>query len=116
MPTASARLPCAAPVQNRDGTQQAMPPHPVLADGMVRHVGDPVAFVVAETAKAARDAAEQIVVDYEILPSVSDTAKALDTGMPLVWPDVPHNLAFDWEIGDKAATEAQFAKPRTSPG
>ncbi len=69
-------LPCAAPVQNRDGSDQAMPPHPVLADGMVRHVGDPVAFIVADTAKAARDAAEAIVVDYEILPSITDTAKA----------------------------------------
>ena len=103
-------LPCAAPVENRDGTPQAMPPHPVLADDMVRHVGDPVAFVVADSAKAARDAAEQVTVGYETLPSVTDTAKAMDKGAPLVWPDVPHNLAFDWEIGDKAATEAQFAK------
>jgi carbon-monoxide dehydrogenase large subunit len=105
-----APLPCAAPVQNRDGTPQATPPHPVLADGMVRHVGDPVAFVVADTVKAARDAAEQIVVEYELLASVTDTAGALDAGMPLVWPEVKHNLAFDWEIGDKAATEGQFAK------
>jgi carbon-monoxide dehydrogenase large subunit len=103
-------LPCAAPVENRDGTPQALPPHPVLADGMVRHVGDPVAFAVADSAKAARDAAEQVMVDYEILPSVTDTAKSLDAAMPLVWPDVKHNLAFDWEIGDKAATEALFAK------
>ncbi len=53
-------LPCAAPVQNRDGSDMANPPHPVLADGAVRHVGDPVAFVVADTAAAARDAAELI--------------------------------------------------------
>ncbi|HVC60618.1 MAG TPA: xanthine dehydrogenase family protein molybdopterin-binding subunit [Acetobacteraceae bacterium] len=105
-----APLPCAAPVQNRDGTPQATPPHPVLADGMVRHVGDPVAFIVADTAKAARDAAEQIEVDYEILPSITDTARAIDRGAPLVWPEVAHNIAFDWEIGDKAATEQHFAK------
>jgi carbon-monoxide dehydrogenase large subunit len=103
-------LPCATPLENRDGTPQAMPPHPVLADGMVRHVGDPVAFVVADTAKAARDAAEQILVDYEVRPAVVDTDKAMDKGAPPVWPNVPHNVAFDWEIGDKAATEAQFAK------
>ena len=105
-----APLPCAAPVQNRDGSAQATPPHPVLADGMVRHVGDPVAFIVADTAKAARDAAEQVQVDYEILPSITDTAKAIDLGAPLVWPEVNHNIVFDWEIGDKAATETQFAK------
>jgi carbon-monoxide dehydrogenase large subunit len=105
-----APLPCAAPVQNRDGSNQATPPHPVLADGVVRHVGDPVAFIVADTAKAARDAAEAVEVDYEILPSITDTAKAIDKGAPLVWPEVAHNIVFDWEIGDKAATEAQFAK------
>ncbi|HUB48094.1 MAG TPA: xanthine dehydrogenase family protein molybdopterin-binding subunit [Acetobacteraceae bacterium] len=105
-----APLPCAAPVENRDGTQQAMPPHPVLADDVVRHVGDPLAFIVADTIKAARDAAEQVTVDYDVLPATTDTAKAIDKGAPLVWPDVAHNIVFDWEIGDKAATEAQFAK------
>ena len=103
-------LPCAAPVNNRDGSPQATPPHPVLADGVVRHVGDPVAFVVAETAKQARDAAESIVVDYDTLPAHVDPATAMDKGVARVWPDVEHNLAFDWEIGDKQATEAEFAK------
>ncbi|HVY15438.1 MAG TPA: xanthine dehydrogenase family protein molybdopterin-binding subunit [Rhodopila sp.] len=103
-------LPCAALVQNRDGTPQAAPPHPVLAEGMVRHVGDPVAFVVADTPKQARDAVEAIVADYDLLPAATDLATAMDKGVPQVWPKVPHNLAFDWEIGDKAATEAQFAK------
>ena len=59
-------MPCAAPVQNRDGSDMASPPHPALADGAVRHVGDPVAFIVADTAQAARDAAELITVDYAI--------------------------------------------------
>ncbi len=103
-------LPCAAQVQNRDGTPQAAPPHPVLADGVVRHVGDPIAFVVADTTEQARDAAEAIAVGYDILPSTTSLATAMDKGMPLVWPDVPHNRAFDWEIGDKTATEAQFAR------
>ena len=103
-------LPCAVLVNNRDGTQQAAPPHPVLADGVVRHVGDPVAFVVAETARQARDAAEAIEVDYDILPSATDLASVMDDATTKVWPDVARNLAFDWEIGDKAATDAEFAK------
>ncbi len=103
-------LPCAALVENRDGSPQAAPPHPVLAEGAVRHVGDPVAFIVADTIKQARDAAEAVEVDYDILPSITDLPSAMDKGGVLVWPDVPHNLAFDWEIGDKAATEAQFAQ------
>jgi carbon-monoxide dehydrogenase large subunit len=103
-------LPCAAPVQNRDGSPMASPPHPVLADGAVRHVGDPVAFIVAESGKAARDAAEAIEVDYDILPSATDSATAMEPGSQLVWPDVKSNLVFDWEIGDKAATDAEFAK------
>jgi aerobic carbon-monoxide dehydrogenase large subunit len=102
--------PCAALVENRDGTPQAAPPHLVLAEGIVRHVGDPVAFIVADTIKQARDAAEAIEVDYDILPSITDLSTAMDKGATLVWPDVPHNLAFDWEIGDKTATEAEFAK------
>ncbi len=105
-----APLPCAALVQNRDGSPQAAPPHPVLAEGAVRHVGDPVAFIVAESMTQARDAAEAIEVDYDILPSITDLPTAMDKGMTLVWPDVKHNLAFDWEIGNKVATEVEFAK------
>jgi aerobic carbon-monoxide dehydrogenase large subunit len=103
-------LPCAALVENRDGTPQAAPPHPVLAEDTVRHVGDPVAFIAAETIKQARDAAEAIEVDYDPLPSITDLATAMDKGQTLVWPETPHNLVFDWEIGDKTATEAEFAK------
>ena len=103
-------LPCAALLNNRDGSAQAAPPHPVLADGTVRHVGDPVAFVVAGSIKQARDAAEAIAVDYDILPSITDLPTAMDKGGVLVWPEIKHNLAFDWEIGDKAATEAEFAR------
>lgn len=103
-------LPCAAPVQNRDGSPMAAPAHPVLADRAVRHVGDPVAFIVAESVQAARDAAEAIAVDYDTLPAATDPATAMDEGTPLVWPEVEHNRVFDWEIGDKAATDAEFAK------
>jgi aerobic carbon-monoxide dehydrogenase large subunit len=102
-------LPCAAPVQNRDGSDMADPPHLALAEGAVRHVGDPVAFIVADTASAARDAAELVSVDYDIQPSVTDLAHVTDADAPLVWPDVKQNIAFDWGIGDKAATDALFA-------
>ena len=87
----------------------ASPPHPALADGAVRHVGDPVAFIVAETPQAARDAAELISVDYAMQPAVIDVATATGPGAPLVWPDVANNVVFDWEIGDKAKTDALFA-------
>jgi aerobic carbon-monoxide dehydrogenase large subunit len=103
-------LPCAVELDNRDGTKMATPPHPVLAQGAVRHVGDPVAFIVADSVKAARDAAEAITVDYDIRPAITDTEAALASGTPRVWPDVADNRAFDWAIGDKAATDALFAK------
>ncbi len=102
-------LPCAAPVQNRDGSDMADPPHLALAEGAVRHVGDPVAFIVADTAAAARDAAELVSVDYDVQPSITDLAHVTDADAPLVWPDVKQNIAFDWGIGDKAATDALFA-------
>jgi aerobic carbon-monoxide dehydrogenase large subunit len=103
-------LPCAVPVQNRDGSERAGPPHPVLADGAVRHVGDPVAFIVADTIKAGRDAAELIDVRYEILPAIVDLDRAMDDGVALVWPEVKNNVVFDWEIGNKDMAEALFAR------
>ncbi|MEO8713934.1 MAG: xanthine dehydrogenase family protein molybdopterin-binding subunit, partial [Acetobacteraceae bacterium] len=103
-------LPCAVTLDNRDGSAMAAPPHPVLADGAVRHVGDPVAFIVADSLQAARDAAEAIETDYDILPASTESAKALDKGAALVWPDVAHNRVFDWEIGDKANAETLFAR------
>ena len=102
-------LPCAIPLKNRDGTPRFDPPHPVLATDAVRHVGDPVALVVAETQKAARDGAEAIEVAYDVLPSVTDLATATDAGQPAVWPGAANNTCFDWEIGDKAQVEALFA-------
>ena len=93
---------------NRDGSKQISPVHPVLADGKVRHVGDPVAFIVAETVQAGRDAAEAILVDYDGLPSITDLGAALDADQPLVWDEAPGNRVFDWAIGDEAATKAEF--------
>lgn len=81
-----------------------------LAEGCVRHVGDAVAFVVAETAVAARDAAELIEVEYRPLPSLTATADAASPGAPCVWEDCPQNVVFRHGVGDAAATEAAFAK------
>ncbi len=102
-------MPCAAPVQNRDGSNMVDPPHPALVEDAVRYVGDPVAFVVAGTPAAARDAAELITVDYDVQPSITDLAAAMESGAPLVWPEAANNIVFDWVLGDKAATDALFA-------
>jgi aerobic carbon-monoxide dehydrogenase large subunit len=105
-----APMPCAAPVQNRDGSDMANPPHPALVGDAVRFAGDAVAFVVAETAAAARDAAELIAVDYQVEQAIIDLAAAIEPGAALVWPDVAKNIVFDWGLGDEAATDALFAK------
>ncbi|MGY3145190.1 carbon-monoxide dehydrogenase large subunit [Bradyrhizobium sp. USDA 3397] len=86
------------------------PPYPILAKDEVRHVGDAVAFVVAETIDQARDAIEAIEVKWSPLPAVTGVVNAVKKGAALVWPDKPGNVLFDVSIGDKAATEAAFAK------
>ena len=103
-------LPCAIPLNNRDGSPRAEVPHPVLAQDMVRHVGDPVAFIVAETHQAARDAAEAVSVDYDILPSSTDLGATMDQGAAQVWPQAAGNVCFDWEAGNKARTEELFGQ------
>jgi carbon-monoxide dehydrogenase large subunit len=101
-------LPC--PVQIATvGGPLVVPPRHALAVGHVRHVGEPVAFVVADTAEQARDAAEAIAVDYETLPAITDAAAALAPGAPQVWPQAPGNRVFRFEKGDRVATEAAFA-------
>src|SRR5437879_4736228 len=96
-------IPCLSGVTNRDGSPSVMPPHPAIARDRVRHVGDTVAMVVAESSAAARDAAELIAVDYEPLAAAVDTPRALDREQPLVWDEAPGNLSFDWEVGDGTA-------------
>ena len=103
-------LPCDIPIRNRDGSKRASPPHPVLAVAQVRHVGDPVAFIVAETHQAARDAMEAVMVDYDLLPSVTNLGAAMDDGQPQVWDEVPSNRCFDWEVGDKGKTDELFGQ------
>ncbi len=102
-------LPCGWLINNKDGTPMKEPAHPCLAQGKVRHVGDQVALIVAETQWQAKDAAELIEVDYETLPAVVDTGSA-NAASTLVHDDVPGNLCYDWGHGDKAATDAAFAK------
>ena len=85
------------------------PLHPVLVRDRVRHVGDPVAFIVAESPEAARDAAELVEVDYEELPSVTATAEAAAPGAPRVWDEAADNVAYAMERGDEGATDRAFA-------
>jgi carbon-monoxide dehydrogenase large subunit len=102
-------LPCAIPMENRDGSQATLPQRVVLCTDRVRHVGDHVAFVVAESLTQAKDAAELIEVSYETLPAIADTEAADQPGQPLVHDNVPANLAFDWEFGTRVEAEQALA-------
>ena len=101
---------CVWPINDKDGTPMPEPDRHVLAVGKAVHVGDPVAAVIAESRNLAKDAVELLEIDYEPLPAAIGAATALEPGAPLVWDDVPGNLACDWEYGDKAATEAAFKR------
>ncbi len=103
-------LPCGWLITSLDGTPMKEPPHPVLAQGKVRYVGDRVALVVAESLTQAKDAAELVDVDYEVLPAVVSPADAIKPGAPVVHDIAPDNRCYSWGLGDKAATEAAFAK------
>ncbi|MSP67224.1 MAG: xanthine dehydrogenase family protein molybdopterin-binding subunit [Alphaproteobacteria bacterium] len=102
-------LPCLMGAADHGEARFVRTPRRALARGVVRHVGDGVALVIAETREGARDAADAIRVDYQPLPAVIDMRAAIRPESPLIWRDVPRNLAFVWEGGDRAATEAAFA-------
>ncbi|MGA7489678.1 MAG: xanthine dehydrogenase family protein molybdopterin-binding subunit [Xanthobacteraceae bacterium] len=102
-------LPVPGGLKRRDGSV-FRPPYPALTADRVRWVGDYVAFVVAESYLQALDAAELIAVDYEPLPALVSTAEASAPGAPRVWEGCPDNIGFVQLFGDKAATEAAFAK------
>lgn len=91
-------MPCLAAVK-----PMIVPPRPALASGRVRHVGDPVCFVVADSAEMAREAAERISIDYEPLPSVIHGRTALADGAPALWDEAPGNLVYHVQRGDHAA-------------
>src|SRR5262245_9269220 len=93
-----------------DGSPMFARPHRGLSTERVRYVGDPVALVVAESHGAARDAAELVRVDYEPLPSATSTAEAATSGAARVWDECPDNVSNVFEAGNRAATDAAFAR------
>jgi aerobic carbon-monoxide dehydrogenase large subunit len=101
---------CIVPFNNRDGSPMKKPPRTPLATGKVRFVGDPVAFVVAETLVQAKDAAEAIEVDIETLPAVTDPEEAPRPGAPTLYDEAPDNVALDFHYGDSEKVAAAFAQ------
>jgi carbon-monoxide dehydrogenase large subunit len=102
---------CGWMIHSKDGTPMKAGPHPALAQGKVRYVGDHVALVVAETLAQARDAAEAIAVDYEVLPAIVDPAQA-QKNAPQIHDVAPDNTVFHWHLGDKAAVDQAFAQAK----
>jgi len=102
--------PADIPLANTDGTPMFTAPHYPLAVDKVRHVGEPVAMVIAETVAAAKDGAEAVEVDYELLPAVAGTAAAARPGAPRLFDDARSNVCLDAEAGDGKATAAAFAR------
>jgi len=96
-------------LKNRDGSAVPAAPHHILPTDRVRHVGTAVAFVIAESVTAAKDAAERIIVDYEPLPAVTDAKAAVELGAPQLYDDLP-NIMIDAEVGDAAAVADAFAR------
>ncbi|PKA99896.1 xanthine dehydrogenase molybdenum binding subunit apoprotein [Flavobacteriaceae bacterium MAR_2009_75] len=104
-------VPCGWQVDFKNGETMREPKHPLLVKDKIKHVGEAVAFVIAETLEQARDAAELVEVDYEELPAVTDPQKAMDKDAPLVHGEWKDNAAFDWCIGnDRADVEAALEK------
>ncbi|MCA6123645.1 xanthine dehydrogenase family protein molybdopterin-binding subunit [Bradyrhizobium sp. WSM 1704] len=102
-------LTCGMPLKSRDGSPLLQTNRPVLPTDKVRFVGDPIAFVVAETAAQARDAAEAVEVDIEPLPAVTDAAEAAKPGAPQLYDNIPNNVALDYHYGGAEKIEAAFA-------
>ncbi len=101
---------CGWTIHSKDGSPMKIGAFPALAHGKALYVGDPVAVVIADTYLQAKDAAEKIVVDYGVLPAAVDTASAANPGQPQVHDFAPNNTVYNWHVGDKAATDAVFAK------
>jgi aerobic carbon-monoxide dehydrogenase large subunit len=103
-------LKCLLPAANRDGTPMRQPAWPALPTDRVRYVGDAVACVVAESAAEAKNAAEAVEVEIDALPAAIDPEEALKPAAPLLYDDVPGNLACDFHYGDSAKVAAAFAR------
>src|SRR3984957_13095968 len=101
---------CIVPFNNRDGSPMRKPARPALPTDKVRFVGDPIACVVAETLLQAKDAAEAVEVDVGPLPAVSNPEDAARPGAPLLYADVPDNVALDYHYGDSALVAESFAR------
>jgi carbon-monoxide dehydrogenase large subunit len=97
------------PYKRRDGAPMFRPPRPAITNDRVRHVGQIVAIVIAESVNAAKDAADLVEVDYDPLPIVLGTAEAAEDGQVQIWDDCPNNESFLFESGDRAATDAAIA-------
>ena len=104
--------PCGLLVNSKDGSPVAEPPHPVLAQGKVRRVRDPVAVVIAESLAQAKDCAELIQVSYQLLPVVVAADEAIKPHRPQLFDNALSNICFDWHLGDKAAVETAFTGAR----
>jgi carbon-monoxide dehydrogenase large subunit len=102
-------LPVNLPFRDKGRRRLVQPHRPALALGRVRHVGEPVALVVAESIQQAQDAAERIEVDYEDLPVVTEVADARRPGAPAIYAEMPDNVCFEYEVGDEARVEQAFA-------
>src|SRR5947208_5746345 len=100
---------CGLPLKSRDGTPLLQTNRTALMTDKVRYVGDPVAFVVAETLAQARDAAEAVVVDIDPLPAVTEPEEAAKPGAPQLYDHIPNNVALDYHYGDTAKVDAAFA-------
>ncbi|HXW26487.1 MAG TPA: xanthine dehydrogenase family protein molybdopterin-binding subunit [Xanthobacteraceae bacterium] len=99
---------CGWMIHSKDGSPMKMAAHAAIANGKACHVGDPVAVVIAETLAQAKDAAEKLTVDYEVLPAVADPAKAQAAGAPQIHEVAPNNTIYQWHLGDPNAIEAAF--------
>ena len=103
---------CGWMIHSKDGSPMKAGPHPALAQGKVRYVGDHVAVVIAETLAQAKDAAECISVDYDPLPAAVDVATAQNAGQPQIHAEAPNNTVYQWHLGDKAKVDAAFANAK----
>jgi carbon-monoxide dehydrogenase large subunit len=103
-------LRCLAPLSNSaDGQPMTLPPYPIMAKDEVRHVGDVVAMIVADTEAEAREALEAIEIEWDAMPATVTLEQAITKGTPAVWPHAKDNIAYDTHIGDKEKTDAIFA-------
>ena len=110
-----ASLPCGWEAPTKPGTPPMHePPWPVFAKNKIRFVGEMIAVVIAETVNQAKDACDLINIEYEDLPAVVSPKKAIEDDAPQIWNDIPNNVCFEWELGNKEETEKAFKEAEQS--